>query len=241
VKTGKSEIYIAYLKFDVAGLSGAPVSAKLRLYVANSSPDGGAVYSVSNNYLDGAAPWAESGLLWTNAPAISGAPLSAVGTATEKNWVEFDVTAAVIGNGTHSFAIKSNNSDAVYYAAKESANDPQLLIQMPLSGSMSKASTLAAAETAVAAVIPEEFTLEQNYPNPFNPSTQIRFGLPQASHVAIKVYTINGAEVRRLVDREFEAGTHTVTFHAQNLPSGTYFYVMQAGAIRKVRQFMLVK
>ena len=238
-KVGSTETFISYLKFNVAGLSGAPVSAKLRLYVTNEGPDGGAVYLVSNDYLDGAAPWVETGMLWANAPAIAGAPLSSVGTATKNLWVEFDVTAAIVGNGTFSFAIKNNNSDAVYFASKEATNDPQLVIQMPLGASA--ASKLATPAPAVAAVIPEEFLLEQNYPNPFNPSTQIRFGLPQASPVTIKIYTINGAEVRALVDREFEAGTHVVTFHAKNLPSGTYFYVMQAGAVRMVRNFVLVK
>jgi len=238
-KVGSTETFISYLKFDVTGMSGAPMSAKLRLYVTNEGPDGGAVYLVSNDYPDIATPWVESGMLWTNAPAITGAPLSSVGTATKNQWVEFDVTAAIIGNGTYSFGIKNNNSDAVYYASKEATNDPQLVIQMPLGASA--ASKRAAEEATVAAVIPAEFMLEQNYPNPFNPSTQIRFGLPQNSHVTIKVYTINGAEVRTLVDHDFAAGAHAVTFHAQNLPSGTYFYVMQAGAIRKVRQFMLVK
>jgi len=238
-KNSASETFISYLKFDVAGVSGAPESAKLRLYVTNSSPDGGAVYLVSNDYLNTATPWLESGMLWANAPAITGTPLGAIGTATSSQWVEVDVTPAITGNGTYSFAIKNNNSDAVYFASKEATNDPQLVIQMP-SGA-STAAKRGADETALASVIPAEFMLEQNYPNPFNPSTQIRFGLPRASHITIKVYTINGQEVRTLVDRDFDAGTHTVTFQAQNLPSGTYFYVMQAGTVRQVRQLMLVK
>jgi flagellar hook assembly protein FlgD len=86
--------------------------------------------------------------------------------------------------------------------------------------------------------------LEQNYPKPFNPSTQIRFGLPSrlaGSHVTIKLYTIDGKEVKTLVNGDYSAGTHTVNFHAGNLPSGAYFYLMQAGEIKKVRQLMLVK
>jgi hypothetical protein len=56
----------------------------------------------------------------------------------------------------------------------------------------------------VEAAVPDEFTLEQNYPKPFNPSTQIRFGLPSrlaGSHVTIKLYTIDGKEVKTLVKR----------------------------------------
>jgi endoglucanase len=112
----------------------------------------------------------------------------------------------------------------------------------------STASMAKRGEIAEASAVPSDFVLEQNYPNPFstngslgNAHTQIRFGLPQASHVTIRLYTINGLEVRKLVDAEYSAGMHTITFHARNLPSGTYFYAMQAGAVRKVRQLMLLK
>jgi len=247
-KVSSSETFISYLKFEVTGMTGPLVSAKLRLYVTNSSADGGAVYLVSNDYLNTATPWVESGLLWDNAPSITGTPLSAWGTATEKQWVELDMTAAITGNGTYSFGLKNNGSDAVYYSSKESSNDPQLVIQTPLSASTAAKQT--SDEEAVAAAIPSEFVLEQNYPNPFpppgqgifdNPSTQIRFGLPQAAHVTLKLYTINGAEVRTLVDQAYPAGRHALTFHAKNLPSGTYFYVMQAGTVRQARRLMLVK
>ena len=96
-------------------------------------------------------------------------------------------------------------------------------------------------ETATAIAAPQQWLLEQNYPNPFNPSTQINFGLPQAAHVAIKLYTLNGVEVRTLVDERYPAGMHSVMFHAGHLPSGVYFYEMQTGAVRQVRRLMLVK
>ncbi|MGH7599011.1 MAG: InlB B-repeat-containing protein, partial [bacterium] len=99
---------------------------------------------------------------------------------------------------------------------------------------------VAASEGKLAAP-PSAYRLEQNYPNPFNPSTLIRFGLLQASHLTIKIYSIEGREVETLVDGDYPAGTHTITFHAKNLPSGTYFCVMQAGEVRKVRQLMLLK
>jgi hypothetical protein len=107
-------------------------------------------------------------------------------------------------------------------------------------------------EAAMAAV-PDEFVLQQNYPNPFgseatspafgggNPGTTIGFSLPQATHLNLKVYTITGEEVATLADGNYAAGAHAVIFKPENLPSGTYFYVMQAGEIRKVRRLMLVK
>jgi flagellar hook assembly protein FlgD len=96
-------------------------------------------------------------------------------------------------------------------------------------------------QTREMTLLPSDFQLEPNYPNPFNQGTQIRFGLPQASHVTIKVYAINGVEVRTLVDDDYPAGMHTATFRAKNLPSGTYFCVMQAGTVRKVGELILLK
>lgn len=92
------------------------------------------------------------------------------------------------------------------------------------------------------------YILEQNYPNPVavngsfdNSSTQIRFALPQESHVTLKVYTLNGVEIKTLADERYAAGMHAVTFQAGHLPSGTYFYVMQAGVVRQVHRLMLIK
>jgi hypothetical protein len=243
-KLGSSEIYHSYLKFEVTGLSGVLVSAKLRLYVSDASPDGGSVYLASNNYNSSTTPWIESGLNWNNAPGMSGTALSSVGAVSVGQWVEFEVTSAIAGNGTYSFGLKTNNSDKVYYRAKENgaSTSPQLVIQAAAGSTASKPANPTASDDAnVTTTVPEEFVLEQNYPNPFNPSTQIQFGLPQASHITIKVYTINGAEVETLVDGQYPAGTHAITFHTENLSSGTYFYVMQAGEARQVRRLMLVK
>ena len=81
-----------YLKFNVSGLSGTIQSAKLRLFVTDDGPDGGSIYSVSNNYLNSSTPWLEAGLIWDNAPPISGTALSSVGSVALNQVVEFDVT-----------------------------------------------------------------------------------------------------------------------------------------------------
>lgn len=100
-----------YLKFNVIGLSGVVQSAKLRLYVTDASTSGGSVYKVSNNYQSTSTPWTQSGLIWNNAPAIAGTALSSAGPVTLGTWVEFDVTAAIAGNGVFSFGMKNGASD----------------------------------------------------------------------------------------------------------------------------------
>ena len=73
------------------------------------------------------------------------------------------------------------------------------------------------------------FLLSQNYPNPFNPSTIISWQLPASSFVTLKVYDILGREVAALVNEEKPAGIYETEFNAANLPSGVYFYQLQAG------------
>ena len=88
---------------------------------------------------------------------------------------------------------------------------------------------------------PSDFTLSQNYPNPFNPSTEITFSLPQAGQTTLRVFNLLGQEVATLVNEYRNAGTHRVTFDAQNLPTGMYVYRLESGAFSTARRMMLSK
>lgn len=88
---------------------------------------------------------------------------------------------------------------------------------------------------------PREYSLAQNYPNPFNPATVIRYSLPAASHVTLKVYNLLGEEVSTVVDRMQEAGYESVTWDANNLPSGIYVYRLSSGGFAGARRMMLLK
>ncbi|MGD0339767.1 MAG: T9SS type A sorting domain-containing protein [Bacteroidota bacterium] len=89
--------------------------------------------------------------------------------------------------------------------------------------------------------IPAEYGLFQNYPNPFNPSTVISYQLPVTGFVALKVYDVLGREVETLVNERQNAGSHSVTFNANNLPSGVYFYRMQAGSYSETKKLILLR
>jgi len=85
------------------------------------------------------------------------------------------------------------------------------------------------------------FNLDQNYPNPFNPSTTIKFELPTASHVTLKVCNALGQEVVTLVNENRPAGVYTVQFEAKGLASGVYFYRIQSGNLVETKKLILLK
>ncbi len=90
-------------------------------------------------------------------------------------------------------------------------------------------------------VVPVSFVVHQNYPNPFNPSTTIRYEIPHASHVTVKIYSVLGQEVATLVDGVQEAGGYVVTFDSRKLASGVYFYRVAAGDFGDVKKMLLLK
>jgi len=94
--------------------------------------------------------------------------------------------------------------------------------------------------------IPSKFSLSQNYPNPFNPVTKIRFDIPanvksQKSNVKLVVYNMLGEEVEILVNEELQPGTYEADFDGSNLPSGIYFYRLQAGDYTETKKMVLLK
>jgi phosphodiesterase/alkaline phosphatase D-like protein len=89
--------------------------------------------------------------------------------------------------------------------------------------------------------IPKNYSLEQNYPNPFNPTTTIGFTIPQSGRYSISVYNVLGQLIRVLVDDEFHSGFYKVTFNAENLASGLYFYKLKGNNVNIARKMLLMK
>ncbi|MDD5360806.1 MAG: T9SS type A sorting domain-containing protein [Ignavibacteria bacterium] len=89
--------------------------------------------------------------------------------------------------------------------------------------------------------IPKSFMLSQNYPNPFNPVTMIKFSLPHATNVSLKVYDMLGREIANLVNGFKNAGEYIVDFDASSLTSGVYFYRMEAGSFVEIKRMVVVK
>jgi hypothetical protein len=98
----------------------------------------------------------------------------------------------------------------------------------------------------IGTTIPESYYLYQNYPNPFNPSTKIKFAIPsdvkcETSEVKMVIYDITGKKITTLVNEKLNPGTYEVTFDGSNLPSGIYFYKLNAGNFSETKRMILIK
>ena len=89
--------------------------------------------------------------------------------------------------------------------------------------------------------LPKEFSLFQNYPNPFNSTSVIKYSIPKSSQVTLKIFNTLGEEIETLVNSEKPVGTYELNWNAANLPSGVYFYRLQAGDFVQTRKMILLK
>jgi hypothetical protein len=95
---------------------------------------------------------------------------------------------------------------------------------------------------------PERFELFQNYPNPFNPTTTIGYTLATESKVVLRLFDVLGSEVKLLLEETQPAGFREATMDASTLPSGVYFYRLEATGVSdpsmryaQVRKMLLMK
>jgi len=86
-----------------------------------------------------------------------------------------------------------------------------------------------------------KFTLVQNYPNPFNSTTTIRYALPQADWVTLKVFDVRGREIKQLLFEKQTPGQHSLQFDGTNLTSGIYFYQLKVGPFSETKRLLLLK
>jgi hypothetical protein len=193
-------------------------------------------------------PWTEIGLNYNNAPSLNGTLLSTVGSVTVGQVVEFDVTAAITGDGTYSFGLKNSSSTEVQYSSKEGSTKPELVIQFGL-GAAPKAPDMASGNDETTGSRPERLELSPNYPNPFgrlpfNVQTVIDYALPEAARVRLVIYNVLGQQVRKLVDEIQASGYKRVIWDGKNAygheaGSGVYLYQLEVGRQTLMRKLVL--
>ena len=169
-------------------------------------------------------------------------------TATEVNNYGFDVERSsgnsgwqkigfVAGSGNsnstknYSFTDKPSGGTSFSYKLKQIDVDGSFQYYDPVTVSLAVSSA------------PQ---LLQNSPNPFNPSTTIKFYIPNASDVSIKIYDIMGREVTTLINQQATAGYHNVYWNGknsrgENVASGVYLYRLTAGNFSETKKMNLLK
>ena len=85
------------------------------------------------------------------------------------------------------------------------------------------------------------FEISQNYPNPFNPSTIIKYSIPEERLVILKVFSAIGEEIISLVNEVKQPGVYETEFNVSNIPSGIYFYRIQAGSFVETKKMVLMR
>lgn len=94
--------------------------------------------------------------------------------------------------------------------------------------------------------LPDRYALHQNYPNPFNPSTTIHYEVPQQTFVTIEIYNMLGQKILTLVSDVETAGEHLVEWDGKDdaqkpVPSGIYFYRMNAAGFSQIKRMTLIR
>lgn len=94
--------------------------------------------------------------------------------------------------------------------------------------------------------LPSTFALHACSPNPFAVSTVIRFDLPEATSVNIKVFDIEGREVAVLADGEWQSGSQSLDWDGEDkggtrLSPGIYFLRMEARGFVDTKKLMLLR
>jgi hypothetical protein len=69
----------------------------------------------------------------------------------------------------------------------------------------------------------------------------IEYQIPRRSYVVLSIYNILGSKIVDLVNEEESSGIYSIQYNASNLPSGIYYYVIQAGSFHQAKKMMLLK
>ena len=139
--------------------------------------------------------------------------VSGRGTSTEINYYDFN--DQIKGNGR------------IYYRLKQIDYDGSFTYSKVISVSVEN--------------LPLYYDLGQNYPNPFNNSTVISYQIPTDEIVILKLYDVLGKEVKTFINEDKKAGYYTITFSADDLSSGIYFYKLTAGEHSSTKKLILLK
>jgi hypothetical protein len=215
--------------FMYAKMSIAP-DANNRLFVTYTGWDqedcsvcGYANGDIYLNYsLDGGATWSPKENM-TN----SHTPGCMAGDCDSDHWSS--LAEIVTGNTLHLFYVNDKDAGGIPQTECSATDNPMLYLAYPVTA------------IHVGDDIPKDFKLSQNYPNPFNARTNIGFELLKNSHVNVTVYDITGSRVATLLDGDFKAGAHQISWDADRVASGLYYYTLKTNYGELTKKMTLLK
>ncbi len=214
-------------------LSGAVLAATINgpTYLPANQPGGYSALATG-----GAPPYSYQWWKLEETTAAPASPSASPNIPPGNTWFEIGTNSPTVSTSdTYNFEIKCVVSDAT------GNNVTSNVISVEIGAAGNALASNHGTDTGVDQVIPKTNSLSQNYPNPFNPTTQIRFGLSKPAHVKLVVYDVLGREVAVLANHDMGAGYHTVTWAAENLPSGVYIYRLTAGSFVQIKRMLFLK
>jgi photosystem II stability/assembly factor-like uncharacterized protein len=182
-----------------------------------------------------------SGINWNQITVPgSGSYYSLAGSGTRDFWTASD------GYVYHTTDFGSNWSSELIFFGNIFAMDFVTIGSNAIGYVAGTNGTIARYEGAITSIskqpsISNKYSLEQNYPNPFNPTTKIKFTIPNAQFVTVKIFDVLGKFVMSICNEEKPSGTYELNFDGIGLSSGIYFYQLQAGNFIETKKFTLIK
>jgi hypothetical protein len=169
------------------------------------------------------------------------------GSGLDLIWLEDDIVASTsegifhLKSGSNTWSLRSEGlNDSIVGNLAIHSNE---LFVISSSGTIwhRPISEITSVEEEQVDEMPTEFLLSQNYPNPFNPNTVIGYQLPISGDVTLKIFDILGNEIAILINDYKLAGKYEIEFNAASLPSGVYFYRIQADSFVELKKMILIK
>lgn len=90
-------------------------------------------------------------------------------------------------------------------------------------------------------LIDSELSLGQNFPNPFNSSTNISYQITNAGSIKILLYNVLGEQIKTLLDKYKNAGIYSISFNANDIPSGVYIYTLETDNQLLTKKLTIIK
>ena len=173
----------------------------------------------------------DGGNTWVTVRRVSGSELNA--------WNQYNFTLSPFDiDFTSQMRIRVRGQDIAPDTIVDCGMDDFIIRSLPSDGPL--------AVDPPQASVPVSYALLPSQPNPFNPSTEIRYELPRDEQVKLTVFDVTGRELQVLVDESKEAGSHAVSWNGTDregraMPSGVYFYRLEAGSYKQTHRMTLLK